>query len=115
MIIDRENAEHYNWGDGCDGWILGGSPDLSVIQERMPPGTAEIRHVHGKARQVFFVLDGELTMQHGGAELRLGPRQSLEIAPGMPHQARNDGAQDVHFLVISAPTARGDRTDLSEG
>ena len=21
-IIDIDNAEHYNWGDNCDGWHL---------------------------------------------------------------------------------------------
>ena len=30
------NAEHYVWGDGCDGWHLLKHPDLSVIQERVP-------------------------------------------------------------------------------
>ncbi|WP_108263212.1 cupin domain-containing protein [Mangrovicoccus ximenensis] len=115
MIIDRSNAEHYNWGAGCDGWILGGSPELSVIHERMPSGTAETRHVHGKARQVFFVLEGVLTMERGPETFRIGPQQSLEIPPGLAHRARNDGPDDVLFLVISAPAARGDRTELAGG
>jgi mannose-6-phosphate isomerase-like protein (cupin superfamily) len=33
--------------------------DLSVIEERMPPGTAGQRHRHQRSRQFFFVLEGE--------------------------------------------------------
>ena len=43
MIANRQNAPHYRWGDGCDGWHLVRAPQLSVIQERMPPGTQEAR------------------------------------------------------------------------
>jgi hypothetical protein len=34
-MIKKENAEHYNWGPGCDGWHLLKDPELSVIKERM--------------------------------------------------------------------------------
>lgn len=113
MTVSKETAAHYTWGAGCDGWILSPSPDLMVIQERMPPGTAEQRHFHSKARQFFYVLTGELTMEVEGVRHGVPPMNGIEIAPGARHQARNDGETDVHFLVISSPTTRGDRTDLS--
>lgn len=53
MITSAENAEHYIWGDHCDGWHLLKTERLSVIQERMPPGTAEQRHYHERAQQLF--------------------------------------------------------------
>jgi len=56
-------AEHYIWGDVCHGWRLLSQPDLSVIQERVPPGGAETRHYHTNARQFFFVLSGTATME----------------------------------------------------
>ena len=52
----RANARHYLWGGACDGWHLLAGDDLSVIEERMPPGTAEQRHSHVRARQFFYVL-----------------------------------------------------------
>ncbi|MFT4114141.1 cupin domain-containing protein [Silvibacterium sp.] len=107
-----ENASHYQWGDACDGWILGPSPDMMVIQERMPPGTAEQRHFHGKARQFFYVLEGLLTMELEGEYYGIEARSGIEIPPGARHQARNDSPEDVHFLVISSPSTRGDRTDI---
>jgi quercetin dioxygenase-like cupin family protein len=112
MPVSKDTADHYTWGQACDGWVLSPSPDQMVIQERMPPGTAEQRHFHTIARQFFYVLSGELTMELEG-ELHAVPASSgIEIAPGARHQARNDGAADVHFLVVSSPTTRGDRTDL---
>jgi hypothetical protein len=48
--VSRENAEHYRWGNDCDAWYLVKDPQLSVIEEFMPPGAAEIRHHHERAR-----------------------------------------------------------------
>jgi hypothetical protein len=39
MKISKQNAEHYIWGDNCDGWHLVNNKDLSVIHERMPVNT----------------------------------------------------------------------------
>lgn len=110
--VSRESAAHYTWGVGCDGWILSPSPDLMVIQERMPPGTVEQRHFHSKARQFFYVLSGELIMEMEGELHSIPAMSGIEVPPGAKHQARNDSENDAHFLVISSPTTRGDRTDL---
>lgn len=107
--ISKASAAHYVWSGDCDGWRLVDRPGLSVIHERMPPGRREVRHVHSAARQFFFVLAGELTMEVAGAVHRLSPQQGIEIAPGTPHQALNGGADPVEFLVVSQPTTRGDR------
>ena len=107
--ISRDNAEHYVWGGACDGWRLLRSDALSVIEERMPPATAEQRHFHTRARQFFYVLEGELTMELAGGLHRLTPGQGLEIAPGEPHQAMNQADHDVRFMVISQPPSHGDR------
>ena len=107
--VSRHTADHYTWGDGCDGWHLVRSPALSVIQERMPPGTAESRHRHANARQFFFVLAGELTIERDGAVLVLRAGEGLEIAPGEAHQVLNEAGDDAEFLVISQPPSHGDR------
>jgi mannose-6-phosphate isomerase-like protein (cupin superfamily) len=111
-MISKENADHYNWGEQCDGWTLMQRQDLSVIHERMPAHTQEIRHYHAQARQFFFVLSGTLCMELEGEHHLLSTHQGLEIPPQAKHQARNESERDVEFLVISHPTTRGDRTDL---
>jgi mannose-6-phosphate isomerase-like protein (cupin superfamily) len=111
---DIANAEHYVWGDGCDGWILNAAPDLLVIQERMPKETAERRHYHSAARQFFYVLEGELTVELDGVIHRLARNSGIEVAPGVIHQVRNASEGDVDFLVTSSPSTRGDRVDLDQ-
>jgi mannose-6-phosphate isomerase-like protein (cupin superfamily) len=107
--VSTANAAHYVWGRQCDGWHLLEGDDLSVIEERMPPGTAEVRHRHAQARQFFYVLDGEATLELGGVAHRLGARQGLHVPPGTPHQMRNETDAELRFLVISSPRSHGDR------
>lgn len=111
-MISKDNAEHYVWGEQCDGWYLVKRPEMLVIHEKMPASTQEARHYHAVSRQFFFVLSGTLTMELEGKRHTLHAQQGIEIPPGAPHQARNDAPQAVEFLVISHPTTRGDRTDL---
>lgn len=110
-VIDRENAEHYVWGGECDGWHLLKRQDLSVIAERVPAGKSEIRHRHTHARQLFYVLSGEAVIEREGTAYLLCAGQALEVAPGVAHQFRNETSEDVHFLVVSHPSTRGDRVD----
>ena len=108
-MIDKQSAPHYSWGDACDGGHLVQTPALSIIEERMPPGTSEVRHLHNNASQFFYVLRGSLTIEVSGTESILNPRQGLYISAGEPHQVRNRSTSDVEFLVISNPPSHGDR------
>jgi mannose-6-phosphate isomerase-like protein (cupin superfamily) len=112
ISVSMSNAEHYIWGDACDGWHLVKSQELSIIEERMPPSTAERRHVHAKADQFFYILSGEAQMQIEDKIINLTARSGIFIEHGRAHQIRNGSNQDVTFLVISRPTTRGDRRDL---
>jgi quercetin dioxygenase-like cupin family protein len=76
--VSVDTAPHYTWGDGCDGWHLVAADGLSVIEERMPPGTAEVRHRHDVARQFFFVLSGALTLE---IDRSAAARRGCSLAP----------------------------------
>ncbi|GAB2560123.1 cupin domain-containing protein [Rhodanobacter koreensis] len=108
--ISTGNAEHYRWGESCDGWHLLAGDDLSVIEERMPPGTVEQRHRHARSRQFFYVLQGEAMLELDGTRHRLQRGDGLHVPPGAAHQMHNESLSDVRFLVISAPKSHGDRT-----
>lgn len=73
--ISKENAEHYHWGDQCDGWHLVKGQELSVIHERMPGNTAEVRHYHERSRQFFFVLAGQAMLEVDGVRHVLGRQE----------------------------------------
>jgi mannose-6-phosphate isomerase-like protein (cupin superfamily) len=107
--ISKSNAEHYIWGNHCDGWHLAKNSQFSVIQELMPAGTVEVRHFHHHAQQFFYVLAGEATMEVDGCRIVLTTGEGLWIPAGTSHQMRNDSGDEVHFLVISQPPSHGDR------
>ncbi len=111
-MISTENAEHYIWGEICDGWHLLKRDDMSVIQERVPAGGAEGRHYHERARQFFYILEGEGTMIFEDRTIILQRGKGIEIEPMVKHQFRNNSRADVHFLVLSVPSTRGDRVNL---
>ncbi|HBS54388.1 MAG TPA: cupin domain-containing protein [Stenotrophomonas sp.] len=107
--VNTASARHYIWGGSCDGWHLLDVPDLSVIEERMPPGTAEARHRHLRSRQFFRVLEGEATLELEGIAHLLRAGDGLHVPPGAAHQMRNASTADVRFLVVSTPHSHGDR------
>jgi len=111
MVVSIEYAEHYVWGDVCDGWHLLQRDDMSVIYERVPAGAMEVAHFHTRARQFFFILDGEGSLVFEDQVIVLKKGQGIEIALLVGHQFKNQSSADVHFLVISVPSTRGDRTN----
>jgi mannose-6-phosphate isomerase-like protein (cupin superfamily) len=118
MPISTATAEHYTWPSAispqaCDGWHLHRSDTLSVIEERMPSGTAEQRHLHQHTTQFFYILNGELVLELHGEEHRLTPFTGLTVLPQTPHQVFNRGSEDARFLVISQPPSHGDRIPVA--
>jgi mannose-6-phosphate isomerase-like protein (cupin superfamily) len=115
-IISAKTADHYKWGGDLgtdsDGWHLLKTPDLSVIEELMPPGTSERRHYHLNARQFFYVLDGVLTLEIDGQHFDLQAGEGIEVSPSQPHQAFNRGVDPMRMLVTSQPPSHGDRINL---
>ena len=109
--VSRENADHYRWGKDCDAWYLVNDAQLSVIEEFMPPGAAEIRHHHQKAQQFFYILSGEVLMEVEGETTLLRAGSGIRILPGKHHQIRNPSSGAVRFLVISHPRSHDDRID----
>lgn len=108
-IITTQTADHYIWGDRCDGWHLLRTDQCSVIQERMPPQTSEVTHFHTRARQLFYVLSGKLSIFLSDELHVLGPEHALEVPPQVRHRVFNDSDSDARFIVISTPPSHGDR------
>ena len=68
----------------------------------MPPGGDPTRgHSHRTIEEIYFVLDGELTIKLGDDVLKLGPRDAVLTPAGTPRSTRNDSDSEVAFLMIS--------------
>jgi len=107
--VSRVNAEHYRWGHDCDAWHLVKDPGLSVIEELIPPGAAEVRHYHNKAQQFFYVLAGEAIMEVEGEPIIIPAGSGIRVLPGVWHQIRNPSSGPLRLLVISHPPSHGDK------
>lgn len=110
-IVSTDTVTPYTWGAACSAWPLADMETLSVKEEHMPPGTAERGHRHARARQFFYILQGEAALETGEARHLLHASEGLEIAPGIPHRILNTSAADLRFLVISTPSTAGDRIE----
>ncbi len=111
-VTSNKSAEHYTWGNQCDGWHLVKSESLSVIQERVPSGCSESRHFHTKAEQFFFILSGIATMELEGKTFRVNPNEGIHIPAGSRHQLSNQQEIDLVFTVTSTPPSHGDRVEI---
>ena len=110
-IVSTKNGKHYAWGGNCDGWHLVASEDLSVIQEQVPEGASEIRHLHNKAEQFFYVLSGIATLEVDGIVYELHPNEGFHVSAGIAHTLSNQHKGDLKFLVVSTPPSHSDRVD----
>ncbi len=86
--------------------------ELSVIKERMPPGTSEVKHFHNKARQFFYILKGTASFEIGESEQIVNQNEGIEIPPNIPHKIINNSENDLTFLVISQPESHSNRIDI---
>jgi len=110
-IVSTKNAKHYVWGGNCDGWHLAESENLSVIQERVPKGASEVRHLHNKAEQFFYVISGIATLEVAGVLHVVQANQGFHVLAGVAHTLSNEHETDLEFLVISTPPSHGDRVN----
>jgi mannose-6-phosphate isomerase-like protein (cupin superfamily) len=86
-----------------------GSEQLAVNVRVLAPGMAHVPpgedpalgHSHRTIEEIYFVLDGELTVKLGDDVLTLGPRDAVRIPAQTPRATRNDTDAETAFLLIS--------------
>lgn len=110
--VNKSTAEHYKWGESCDGWHFVNNSNLSVISEIMPSGTSEKMHYHNKSMQFFYILKGTAEMLIDNKINILNSGDGIEIPAGVKHKISNSGKDNLEFLVISSPHSHGDRVEI---
>jgi uncharacterized cupin superfamily protein len=86
-----------------------GSEQLAVNLRVLEPGMAHVPpgedpalgHSHRTIEEIYFVVDGELTIKLADDVLTLGPRDAVRIPADTPRATRNDSAAETAFLLIS--------------
>jgi uncharacterized cupin superfamily protein len=75
---------------------------LAPHTAHVPPGKDPgLGHSHHTIEEIYFVLDGELTMKLGDDVTTLGPRDAVRIAAETPRAVRNDTDAEAAFLLVS--------------
>lgn len=109
MIKNKENSEHYFWGNNCDSWILMDTKNLSIKSEKMPPNTHEEMHFHQNAQQFFYILKGKASFYIDEKKIEILEQNGISIQPLQKHFIANETSDDLEFLVISNPSTNNDR------
>jgi mannose-6-phosphate isomerase-like protein (cupin superfamily) len=84
-------------GDDTSGTFYLGEAVIPPGFEGPPP------HVHEKLHDMFFVMDGTLTMRLGDEERQVEPGTFVCVPPGVVHTFSNPGEAPVRFLNFTTP------------
>ncbi len=82
-----------------------GEDGISVMETLAPHGDSPPLHVHRTEDEIFHVLEGELRMRAGEAEVRIGAGETILAPKGVPHTYRVESPAGARWLVM---TSRGD-------
>jgi mannose-6-phosphate isomerase-like protein (cupin superfamily) len=68
----------------------------------VPPGQDPTTgHSHDTVEEIYFVLEGALTVKVGDDVETLGPRDAILIPRGMARMTRNDGEDEAAIAMVS--------------
>jgi quercetin dioxygenase-like cupin family protein len=101
----RPNRSYFDVGIGSvclSGKDTGGA--YCLLEASLAPGMGVPRHTHTREDESYFVLAGELEVIVGGRTFVLKPGDSLVAPRDIPHQLRNSGDVENHYLLIFWPS-----------
>jgi quercetin dioxygenase-like cupin family protein len=88
-------------------WLLDsatGATSCSISCIKTPPrsGSPVGLHTH-QVDQIFYVLEGTMSIEVAGATREVGPGSLIVFPAGTPHRNWNDGVEPTVHLSISVP------------
>ena len=87
-----------------------GGRQAAVNYIRTPPGGGSPRGMHTHTwEQLFYVLDGVMSIEVDGQRHDVGPGSLIVFPAGMPHRNWNETDKDTVHLAINAPMPDPDR------
>ena len=101
----RSNRYYFDVGIGSvclSGADTGGA--YCLLEASIAPGMGVPRHTHTREDEAYFVLAGELEVTVGDEAFILRPGDILMAPRGIPHQLRNSGDVENHYLLVFSPS-----------
>jgi quercetin dioxygenase-like cupin family protein len=78
-----------------------GEDGISILERLAPHGESPPLHVHRTQDELFHLLEGELRVRAGDAEIRIGAGESLLAPKGVPHTYRVESPDGARWLVVT--------------
>jgi quercetin dioxygenase-like cupin family protein len=105
IIFDASEGEVFGSGPNRMRF-LAQSPDqeIAITDSTLPPGfPGPVRHRHARMTDIFYVLEGTLTLHLEEGPRELGPGGFAIVPPGVVHTFSNAGPVPMRFLNIYQP------------
>jgi uncharacterized cupin superfamily protein len=111
-IVRATEAPDYT-GDGASPFLGYGRPlgaeQLALNVRVLAPHTTHVPpnedpswgHSHRTIEEIYFVLDGEITIKIDDEVATLGPRDAVRLAPTTARAVRNQTDESAAFLMCS--------------
>jgi len=74
-----------------------------LLEINLASGISVPRHTHTREDEAYFVLAGELEVIVGDEKFVLRAGDTLMAPRGIPHQLRNSGDAENHYLLVFSP------------
>src|SRR5215469_15012968 len=106
-IKHQPRAKRYHFDVGLGSVCLsdtdtGGA--YCLLEVSLAPGMAVPRHTHMREDELYFFLAGELEATVGDETFVLGPGDTLLAPRDIPHELRNSGNVENHYLLVFSPS-----------
>lgn len=106
MVYEAGEGEVYGSGSFQLRFLMQ-SPEqpIAITENVIPPRfPGPVRHHHATMTDIFYVLDGTLTVHLDDERRRLGPGGFALVPPGVVHTFSNEGDVPARFLNIYQPS-----------
>jgi quercetin dioxygenase-like cupin family protein len=101
----RSKRQYFDVGIGSvclSGADTGGA--YCFLEVSLAPGMMVPRHTHTREDEAYYVLSGELEVVVGDEVFILRVGDSLMAPRDIPHQLRNSGNAENHYLIMFSPS-----------
>lgn len=111
FVLGSDEGDAYHWlGSLTINKVIGSSTTgrLDVVDHRVPAGYSPPLHVHRGQDEIFFVIDGRLTVQCGDQTWQAGPGSLAFLPRDIPHGFTVSRDGPGRTLLINAPSGFAD-------
>jgi len=110
-IRHQPKSDRYYFDVGIGSVCLSGSDTggkYCLLEVGLAPGMSVPRHTHTREDEAYFVLAGELEVVVGREVFVLKAGDTLMAPRDIPHQLRNSGSEENHYLLVFSPAGFDD-------